>query len=100
MRIGGGSRLKMLEAASNGLPVISTAVGAEGLAMVPGRHYIQANSADEFKVAILKYRNDDEYLERLAISSRRLVEDQYDWSILSHKLDLVWRSAVENAGKQ
>jgi glycosyltransferase involved in cell wall biosynthesis len=99
LRIGGGSRLKILEAAANGLPVISTEIGAEGIEMEPGRHYIQANSAEEFKAAILENVRNQSYLERLALSARRLVESQYDWSILSHKLDSVWHSAVARASR-
>jgi polysaccharide biosynthesis protein PslH len=99
LRIGGGSRLKILEAAASGLPVISTTVGAEGLAMEPGRHYIRADSAEELQDAILENVDNNAYLERLAISARRLVERQYDWSIISHKLDAVWRAAVARSGQ-
>jgi polysaccharide biosynthesis protein PslH len=48
---GSGTRLKILEAMAYGRPVISTALGAEGLPVVPGEHYLQAESPDDFAAA-------------------------------------------------
>ena len=46
LRIGGGSRLKILEALAAGLPVVSTKVGAEGLELRSGQHYTLADAPD------------------------------------------------------
>ena len=53
LRIGGGSRLKILEATAAGLPVISTRVGAEGLELVPGEHYIAADEPERMADALV-----------------------------------------------
>lgn len=47
LRVGGGTRLKILEAMAYGLPVITTAIGAEGLEATPGTEFIQAETVDE-----------------------------------------------------
>jgi glycosyltransferase involved in cell wall biosynthesis len=51
LRAGAGTRLKILEAMALGRPVISTALGAEGLGLAPGLHYLQAETPDEFAAA-------------------------------------------------
>ena len=47
LRVGGGSRLKILEALATECPVVSTRIGAEGLALVRDKHYIQVESAEQ-----------------------------------------------------
>ena len=55
LRIGGGSRLKILEATASGLPVISTRVGAEGLELVPGEHYLAADEPELMSDALVSW---------------------------------------------
>ena len=46
LRIGGGSRLKILEALASNVPVIASRVGAEGLHLEPGTHFVEADEDD------------------------------------------------------
>jgi len=94
LRIGGGSRLKILEAAAVGLPVVSTSVGAEGLELKSGIHYVNANQPQEFADAIVTLANNPDTATDMIHSIRQLVEQRYDWGILSRKVDAIWRSAV------
>src|SRR6478736_2110447 len=48
LRVGGGTRLKIFEALAMGKAVVSTSVGAEGLPMTPGQHFLQADSPEDF----------------------------------------------------
>jgi polysaccharide biosynthesis protein PslH len=76
---GGGTRLKILEAFAAGLPVVSTAVGAEGIAATPGTHVIIAERpamADAIVAAVA----DAGRLTTQAAAARQLVTDHYDWS--------------------
>ena len=97
LRIGGGSRLKILEALSMGLPVISTAVGAEGLDMESGTHFSQADSAEEFTEAVVESTDNPQSLSKMVHAARMLVEERYDWSMLAKYLDAVWQSVVRSA---
>src|SRR5262249_34426072 len=54
LRIGGGSRLKILEALACGLPVVSTRIGAEGLSLEPGRHLTVTDHTAGFAEALLE----------------------------------------------
>lgn len=75
---GGGTRLKILEAFAAGLPVISTAVGAEGIDATPGEHFILAER-DGMAAAILRLLCDPSDGVSLAENARSLASGTYDW---------------------
>jgi glycosyltransferase involved in cell wall biosynthesis len=79
MRGGGGTRLKMLEAMAAGKAVVSTALGAEGLAITPGRDVVIADTADEFADAVRALLADRARAARLGRAARALVEARYAW---------------------
>lgn len=75
---GGGTRLKILEAFAAGLPVVSTAVGAEGIAAEAGRHFVLAERP-EFASALAGAMNDRSGGARMARAARELARRTYDW---------------------
>ncbi len=85
LRIGGGSRLKILEAMSLGKAVVSTAVGAEGLRVTDGENILLADEPQTFADAIASCLDDAALRERLGRAGRTLVEQKYRWSILGQK---------------
>jgi sugar transferase (PEP-CTERM/EpsH1 system associated) len=87
LRIGGGTRLKILEAMAMGRAVVSTTVGAEGLDIVHGRHVLLADSPRDFAASVLRLLNDPELCGRLAAEGRRVVEQQYGWSALADRFE-------------
>ena len=87
LRIGGGSRLKILEALAMKKAVLSTTVGAEGLDVCHGEDIIIADSAEPFAEKILMLLSDREFAIRLGENGRRLVEKSYGWDSLAEKLD-------------
>jgi glycosyltransferase involved in cell wall biosynthesis len=93
LRIGGGSRLKILEALASGLPVISSQVGAEGLNLLPNKHYTQADE-DAVAPALLNAIRHPEVGLALAQEGRKLVLETYDWDHLAKKLERVWEKIL------
>jgi len=93
LRIGGGSRLKILEALACGLPVVSTKVGAEGLLIKPGTDYVQADEDAMADALVYAVRNPIES-QALAAHGRELVLRTYDWSVLATKLEASWEKSL------
>ncbi len=80
LRSGGGTRLKILQAFSRGLPVVSTSIGAEGLDVTHGTHLLVADSPEEFAEAIIKLLNKPELTNKLALNAAELIKEKYLWS--------------------
>jgi glycosyltransferase involved in cell wall biosynthesis len=90
LRIGGGSRLKILEALASGVPVVSTRVGAEGLSLEPGRHLtVTADVGDMAPAITAAIRSHRAALAQAAAGRQRVLEC-YDWEILADRLGRVW----------
>ena len=81
LRTGGGTRLKILEALAAGLPVVSTAVGAEGLELTAGEH-LRVVTHGHFADAITELLNDPASGAALARAGRIAVRERYDWSAI------------------
>ena len=83
---GGGTRFKILEAFAASVPVISTAKGAEGLAVEDGKHLLLAESADEFVRAVQRLWTDERLANRLATNGFELVEESYSLPVVTRKI--------------
>ena len=86
LRIGGGSRLKILEAMASDLPIVSTRLGAEGIETKHGENILLADSDEDFVQAILTLCSDEKLGARLTKAGRQLVEATYDWPVLAARL--------------
>jgi sugar transferase (PEP-CTERM/EpsH1 system associated) len=80
LRVGGGTRLKILEALSMAKPVVSTSVGAEGLAVRDGEHLRIADSPSAFAAAVSELLADPAAARRLGENGRALMLQRYDWA--------------------
>lgn len=77
LRIGSGTRLKILEAAAMSKPVVSTSIGAEGLDFAPGEEILIADKPKEFAQAVATLLNNEALREAMGRAARRRVESQY-----------------------
>jgi glycosyltransferase involved in cell wall biosynthesis len=83
---GGGTRFKILEALAAGVPVISTAKGAEGLQAEEGTHLLIAESADEFVDGVLRIWTNESLKNRLKLHGRDLVRECYSWPVAARQI--------------
>jgi glycosyltransferase involved in cell wall biosynthesis len=86
LRMGAGSRLKILEAMAAGVPVVSTRLGAEGLEVKNGQNIILADTQDEIADALVGASTGDQRWRRLADAGREQARARYDWSAIGKKL--------------
>ncbi|RKH17817.1 glycosyltransferase [Corallococcus sp. CA047B] len=97
LRAGSGTRLKVLEAAAAGVPVVATRLAVEGLPMVEGQDVLLAESPQEFADALRRLRNDPDLCKRLAMNARRLAES-FAWEGIGASLGEIYQSASVTTG--
>lgn len=94
LRVGGGSRLKILEALSMKKAVVSTSVGAEGLELQSGKDLIIADSPHDFKEAVTRLFKDEKLRKDLGKAGKTVVEEKYQWKAISKRLEKIWIKAA------
>ncbi len=91
MRIGGGVRLKLLEALAMEAPVVCTSMGAEGVdELRDGDHLLLADTPDAFATAVIRLLQDRPAGDRLGVQGRKLVHNQYDWHMIVPRLEAAY----------
>lgn len=97
LKSGGGSRLKILEAFAAGLPVVSTAKGAEGLRARHGEHFLLADAPQEIAEAITLVLNNADISKRLSGNAEEYVKTNHLWSRTAKQLDKLYSSMIEDS---
>jgi glycosyltransferase involved in cell wall biosynthesis/GT2 family glycosyltransferase len=95
LRIGGGTRLKILEAMAMGKAIISTRLGAEGIEVEHDKDILLADTAEEFAAQIQRALNDPSLRERLGKAARQTVLERYSWRSSADKMDELLQSLVD-----
>jgi glycosyltransferase involved in cell wall biosynthesis len=98
LRIGGGTRLKILEAMAMAKPVVSTSVGAEGLDLGDGRELLVADDPEGFAARIEWTLSSRDLGRRIGEAARRQVVERYAWSASVSKLEALHDRIVERRG--
>ncbi len=96
LRVGGGTRLKILEAMAMGVPVISTTLGAEGVAAINGQEILLADSEEQMINALQRIITDVEFRRQLTVRARQLVAEQYDWTSIGRRLHTVYLDLLKS----
>ncbi|MBW4460010.1 MAG: glycosyltransferase [Nodosilinea sp. WJT8-NPBG4] len=76
---GSGTKYKILEALSAGVPVVCSSLALEGLNLTPNEHLLSADEDQEVASAILKLIADPVFGARLAWQGRNLIDQEYSW---------------------
>jgi len=82
LRVGAGTRLKIIESMALGTPVVSTSNGAEGLKVIHGENILIADNPDDFAQAVLEVVRNPDLREKLSEAGLRLVRERYDAEVI------------------
>ncbi len=96
LRVGGGTRMKIYEALAMGKPVVSTTVGAEGLPLEHGTHFLRADGSEDFAQAVLSLLRNPARRKSLAQTGRKLVEERYSWAHVARVFESRCREVISN----
>lgn len=88
---GKGTRYKVLEAMASGTPVVATTTAVEGLEVENGRHVMTSNTAEGMAQLAVELLNNEKERNSMAKNGKQFVKQQYDWSLISHKLDMIYQ---------
>lgn len=86
LRVGGGTRLKILEAFAMGKAVVSTSLGSEGIAYTHGQNILIEDDPVNFAEAVLRLLNDTELRNTLGVNAISLATANYSWKMIGKKL--------------
>ena len=95
----GGMRVKILNAMAQGIPVVSTTMGCEGIHADDRRHLLIADSPSEFAQAVCHLLENPHDAERLARNGRALVESTYDFRVTFNRLGELYSELCTNGKK-
>jgi glycosyltransferase involved in cell wall biosynthesis len=95
LRLGGGTRLKIVEAMAMGKAIVSTTLGAEGIEAVPGRDLLVEDHPAGFADAVNRLLAEPGLAARIGQSARQLAVEQYSWSGAARALEGFYRRILE-----
>jgi glycosyltransferase involved in cell wall biosynthesis len=94
IRVGAGTRLKVVEALANRLPLVTTTVGCEGIEVRDGESALIADDAPSFAGAVLRAVADGHLRQRLADAGAELFEAEYTWTGIRHRVAALARATA------
>jgi glycosyltransferase involved in cell wall biosynthesis len=98
LRIGSGTRLKILESFAHRIPVVSTTIGADGLDVEDGVHLLLADRPEDFAHACRRLIEDRALARRLVDAAERRFLERYEWSIVKDRIQQLVRDVAGSSG--
>jgi glycosyltransferase involved in cell wall biosynthesis len=95
MRVGGGTRLKLLDAWAMGKAIVSTTQGVEGTEAIHGTNALIVDDPHEFASHVTRVLKDAELRERLGRAGRATAERLYSWSVIRDRQTDLYRKVID-----
>jgi glycosyltransferase involved in cell wall biosynthesis len=97
---GAGMRVKHLEAMACGCPLVTSTLGANGIAIEDGRHYLRAESVEAMVEAAVRLAGDAGLRDRLAVAARAVLVRDHDPAVQGERRERIWAAALAAAGRR
>lgn len=94
LRVGGGTRLKLLEAMAMGRAIVSTTVGAEGFPVVNGQELLLADTPGSFAKAVLDLLDNPARRAELGRAGQAFAQSNYGWDALVPQLEQIYHTGL------
>ncbi|MBA4313286.1 MAG: hypothetical protein C0417_11730 [Chlorobiaceae bacterium] len=99
LRMGSGTRLKVLEAMSMRIPIVTTSMGCEGINVVDNESVLIANEPESFAESVIKLLNNKNLRQTLTENGFELMKSKYEWSVIGNDLERTLQTLVNNKNK-
>jgi glycosyltransferase involved in cell wall biosynthesis len=99
LRIGGGTRLKILDAWAMGKAVVSTSIGCEGLEAIDGENILVRDTPASFASAVNDVLHNADLRDHLGRGARRTAERVYSWDVIGIGLSETYLSLLQQRGR-
>lgn len=100
LRVGGGTRLKILDAMAMGKAIVSTSIGAEGLLLTNLSDILLADTPAEFASRVAEVCSNAELRQDLELNARETVKKKYSWNVIGTRLESFYQKVLENRRTQ
>jgi sugar transferase (PEP-CTERM/EpsH1 system associated) len=100
LRIGGGMRLKILEAMGMERPVVATSVGAEGIMVTDRENIMIADSEVDFAERVIELLKDTNLRRKVAQGGKKLIEQEYRWESIVEELEKEYIKVLDERGNR
>jgi len=90
LRIGGGVKVRLMNALAMGLPIVTTSIGVEGIEATHMEDLIVSDTAEEFAEAVIKILTNQELKKKLCINGPRLINNKYSWEIIFNQINNIF----------
>jgi len=94
LRVGGGTRLKILNSWAMGKPVVTTSIGCEGLAARDGVNLLVRDRPEDFAAAIVQVLRDGDLRRRLGEAGRQTAQRLYSWDVVGEHMTDLYRNVA------
>lgn len=91
LRMGSGTRIKVLEAMAMKKPIVTTSIGCEGIDIVNNETAIVADEPIAFAEGVLKLLRDNVLRLKLSANGFELVNEKYEWSVIGKEVEHLYQ---------
>jgi len=92
IRVGSGTKIKVLNAMAQGKPVVATTTAAEGIDVTPEENILIADDPGEFAEKVVYLLNHEEIARKIGTKARELIEKKYSWDVISENIDRTYEN--------
>jgi sugar transferase (PEP-CTERM/EpsH1 system associated) len=93
IRIGSGTKIKVLNAMAQAKPVVATTVAAEGIDVTPEKNILIADDPKEFAKKVVYLLNHEEIAKKMGEMARELIEEKYSWDIIAENIYRIYENS-------